>query len=168
VSPNLKAFLDMIAYSEIGPALLAVSDNGYNVIVGSTPANPILFTDYSKHPRQRQQITPTLASDAAGRYQFMGRYWEHYQKQLDLPDFGPESQDKWAIQLIKECGAMHSIESGLVSNAITSCRSRWASFPGAGYNQHEHKMADLVAAYVDAGGAGRDGTTGSSTSKGIA
>ena len=153
MSPNLKAFLDMIAHSEIGPALLAKSDDGYNVIVGSTPAHPILFNDYSQHPRLYQKAQN---SDAAGRYQFMGRYWEHYRDQLQLPDFGPESQDNWAIQLIRECGALHAIESGLIASAIASCRSRWASFPGAGYQQHENQMAELVSAYVDAGGGGRD------------
>ena len=45
-SPNLKAFLDMIAFSEIGPTLLAASDNGYDVLVGGT-----LFHGYADHPR---------------------------------------------------------------------------------------------------------------------
>jgi hypothetical protein len=54
MSPNLKAFLDMIAWSEIGPALLAKSDNGYNVCVGSTPEKPILLA----MPRTRSGATP--------------------------------------------------------------------------------------------------------------
>ena len=149
MSRNLRAFLDMIAFSEIGPGLLRVSDNGYNVIVGSTPARPILFTDYSKHPRLYQKAQN---SDAAGRYQFMGRYWDFYRKQLDLPDFGPQSQDKWAIQLIKECRGLALIERGAFPLAVESCRSRWASFPGAGYNQHENSLASLTDAYTDAGG----------------
>ncbi|MCF3972008.1 lysozyme, partial [Pseudomonas aeruginosa] len=28
----------------------------------------------------------------------------------------------------------------------------WASLPGAGYGQHEHKLADLLAMYRKAGG----------------
>lgn len=149
VNPNLRAFLDMIAYSEIGPALLRVSDNGYNVIVGSTPAKPILFTDYSQHPRQFQAW---VNSDAAGRYQFMGRYWEHYRVQLGLPNFGPKSQDLWACQLIRECRAMPLIDAGEFSAAVHACRSRWASLPGAGYGQHENDLAALETAYKDAGG----------------
>ncbi len=155
MSPNLKAFLDMIAYSEIGAPLLAASDNGYNVIVGSTPDRPILFADYSKHPQMRQTITlkgRTISSDAAGRYQFMGRYWAHYKLQLRLPDFGPDSQDRWAIQLVKECRALDDIETGHLARAIGKCASRWASFPGAGYNQPEHRMDTLEAAYEKAGG----------------
>lgn len=155
MSPNLRAFLDTVAYSEIGPALLAISDNGYNVVVGSTPDAPILFHDYSQHPRLRQTVQlkgRTISSDAAGRYQFMGRYWPHYRLQLRLPDFGPQSQDRWAVQLIKECRALDDIETGHFIRAIGKCASRWASFPGAGYNQPEHRMDTLEAAYEAAGG----------------
>lgn len=155
MSPNLQAFLDMIAYAEIGPELLALSDNGYNVIVGSTPNNPILFHDYSKHPQQRQAVTmrgAIIYSDAAGRYQFMGRYWPHYKIQLSLPDFGPASQDRWAVQLIKECHALDDIDVGHLTRAVAKCSSRWASFPGAGYGQPEKRMASLENAYERAGG----------------
>lgn len=155
MSPNIAAFLDMIAYSEIGQGLLAVSDNGYDVIVGSTPEKPILFTDYSKHPQLRQTVVfkgKKINSDAAGRYQFMGRYWPFYKLQLKLPDFGPESQDRWAVQLVKECRALDDVETGHVARAIGKCSSRWASFPGAGYNQPEHRLDTLEAAYEKAGG----------------
>ena len=40
--PNLAAYLDLIAFSEIGRDLLKHSDDGYNVIVGGG-----LFVDYS-------------------------------------------------------------------------------------------------------------------------
>lgn len=149
MSQNLKAFLDMIAHSEIGPALLAKSDNGYNVCVGSTPAAPILFHSYAAHPRLRNAATN---SDAAGRYQFMGRYWAIYKGQLNLPDFGPASQDKWAVQLIRECHALDDIEFGRFDVAVFKCRSRWASLPGAGYHQHENSLAALRLAYSEAGG----------------
>lgn len=149
MSPNLKAFLDMIAISEIGPQLLVKSDNGYNVCVGSTPAQPILFPSYATHPRRRSDAQD---SDAAGRYQFMGRYWEHYRVQLNLPDFGPASQDKWCIQLIRECHAIDAIEAGRFDEAISLCRSRWASLPGAGYGQRENKLTDLRQAYIKSGG----------------
>jgi muramidase (phage lysozyme) len=93
-----------------------------------------------------------MNSDAAGRYQCMGRYWPFYKIKLSLPDFGPESQDKWAVQLIKECRALDDIETGHVAKAIAKCSSRWASFPGAGYGQHEHRLATLEDAYEAAGG----------------
>lgn len=149
MSPNLKAFLDLIAFSEIGPALLAKSDNGYNVMVGSTPEAPLLFPSYAEHPRIHNDA---CNSDAAGRYQFMGRYWSVYKAQLGLPDFGPASQDKWAVQLLRECHAIDDIEDGHVVVAIGKCASRWASLPGAGYGQRENRLTDLVAAYGRSGG----------------
>jgi muramidase (phage lysozyme) len=140
---NQRAFLDMIAYSEIGPKLLSESDNGYNVIVGGT-----LFSDYSDHPRQSIKL-PRLGikSTAAGRYQILSRYFDAYKKILKLPDFSPASQDKIALQLIHECRALDEIDSGDIEGAIKLCRSRWASLPGADYGQHENKLDDLLAAY---------------------
>lgn len=149
---NRTAFLDMIAHSEIGPALLAKSDRGYNVIVGSTPMSPTLFQSYVDHPRKLVLIRPGLWSTAAGRYQVLAHYFDVYKAQLRLPDFSPASQDAIALQLIGECHALDDINAGRVEMAITKCCSRWASLPGAGYQQHENAMSDLVAAYQAAGG----------------
>ena len=151
VTKNMQAFLDMIAHSEIGPIMLAMpeTDNGYRVIVGSTPKKLILMDNYVTHPQLYQK---SMNSDAAGRYQFMGRYWPFYRRQLGLLDFGPESQDKWARQLIRECGATQAVEEGRFPLAVELCKSRWASFPGAGYSQPEHSLASLQDAYTKAGG----------------
>ncbi len=149
LSPNLNAFLDTVAFAEIGPKLLKISDDGYRCCVGSTPVKPILFNDYSKHPRIRSE---KMNSDAAGRYQFMGKFWLYYRDGLNLPDFGPESQDRWAIQLIRECKALDDIEVGKFPEAVHKCRSRWASFPGASYGQPEKSMAAMIDAYEKAGG----------------
>ena len=155
--PQLRAFFALIKWSEIGPGLLAASDDGYDVCVGSTPDAPILFTDYSRHPGDYPggpgiSRNPKMNSDAAGFAQFMGRYWPFYRDQLKLPDFGKTSQEIWCRQMIIECGALADIENGHVEAAVYKCRSRWASFPGASYGQHEQKLADLFKAFTDAGG----------------
>lgn len=150
-----KAFLDMIAFSEIGPALLTKSDNGYNVIVGSTAAAPILFSSYSDHPRKLMELVikgKPIMSTAAGRYQLLQRYFDVYRKQLRLRDFSPASQDAIALQQIKERRALADIEVGNFAAAVDKCRNIWASLPGAGYGQHEQKLADLQAAFTRAGG----------------
>jgi hypothetical protein len=98
-SANISAFLDMIAVSELGVWLIAHSDDGYNVCVGShgpiarigkptIQPDLILFDSYLAHPRKRNV---KMNSDAAGRYQLMGRYYEPYKKQLGLKDFSPET-----------------------------------------------------------------------------
>lgn len=149
---NRKAFLDMIAFSELGSELLALSDNGYNVIVGSTPAKPILMKSYDDHPRVLVKLSPTLSSTAAGRYQSLARYFDAYRRQLGLKDFSPVAQDAIALQQIKEQGALALIDAGQFDKAVTKCANIWASLPGAGYGQHENKIADLRMAFTKAGG----------------
>lgn len=150
--PQIKAFLDMIAWSELGEELLDLSDDGYNVIVGSTPSRPILFHDYSDHPRRLITIRHGLKSSAAGRYQILARIYDAYRQPLRLRNFGPDAQDRIAIKLITECDATDDIIHGDIKAAIAKCASRWASLPGAGYGQHEHKIALLIEAFKNAGG----------------
>lgn len=150
---NRQAFRDAIAYSEIGPELLKLSDNGYNVVVGSTPANPVLFHTYDDHPRQRVWLPAiNVWSTAAGRYQILARYFDAYKDQLSLAGFGPVSQDKIAMQLIGECKALDDIDAGRFEAAMGKCKTRWASLPNAGFGQHENKMETLQAAYLQSGG----------------
>jgi muramidase (phage lysozyme) len=161
---NVCAFLDMLAFAEIGPAMLAQSDDGYNVLVGSLPGAMSTFDGYGDHPLPNKHDAVEYAngvySTAAGRYQILSRYWNHYKSQLGLPDFGPESQDRYAIQQIKEQRALDFIKRGDITESIGRCRNIWASLPGAGYGQHEHALGDLMRAYVEAGGqlSGEDKT----------
>ena len=155
MNSNLKAFLYMIAWSELGPEVIRQSDNGYNVLVGSLPDMVLTFSSYHRHPGVLLDMDGKpggLESTAAGRYQILGRYWRPYCKQLGLADFSPASQDAIAMQLIRECRAMTDINAGRISLAIDKCRSRWASLPGAGYGQHEHTLSNLIEAYIGAGG----------------
>ena len=148
MTPNLQAFLDTIAYSEIGPTLLAASDRGYDVLVGGT-----LFDGYEDHPRKLVWLPRlNINSTAAGRYQVLERYFDAYSKLLSLEDFTPPSQDAIAIQQIKERGALPLIESGDFSAALSRVSNIWASLPGANYGQHTNKLAALQQAYIDAGG----------------
>lgn len=166
MNPNRKAFLDMIAFSEgvrTGQHPLTKQD-GYDVIVTGT-SGPSVFSSFVCHPfapeypgnsgYKRPSVIVNkqgLTSNAAGRYQFMLRDWKHYRDQLALPDFGPESQDKWAIQLIRERGALPLIDGGSFADAVARCSNLWASLPGAGYGQHENRIERLQTAYLAAGG----------------
>jgi muramidase (phage lysozyme) len=148
ISKNLSAFLTMIGHSE-GTIDVKSSDNGYNVIVGGG-----LFDSYNSHPRPNILCKSLgIYSSAAGRYQILARYFDAYKKQLGLPDFSPESQDKIAIQLIKECSALNDIEAGILESAIKKCSSRWASFPNAQYGQKKNSITMLKNIYLRAGGS---------------
>nr|WP_249178670.1 glycoside hydrolase family 104 protein [Burkholderia vietnamiensis] len=131
--------------------MLARSDDGYNVLVGSTLARPLLFSSYAAHPNVLNRQIP-VPSTAAGRYQILARWWRIYQAQMKLPDFGPVSQDRYALQQLREHGALPLIDAGRFREAVAKVSNVWASLPGAGYGQHENDIVRLQAAYQAAGG----------------
>lgn len=148
INRQRKAFLDMLAWSEgTDNGRQPTKNHGYDVIVGGS-----LFTCYADHPRKLVTLNPKLKSTAAGRYQLLARYWDAYRKQLGLNDFSPTSQDAVALQQIKERGALPLIDHGDIRQAIDRCSNIWASLPGAGYGQFEHKADALIAKFKAAGG----------------
>ncbi|WP_447556412.1 glycoside hydrolase family 24 protein [Vreelandella sp. EE22] len=151
---NVCAFLDMLAFAELHTPMLKDprTDNGYRVIVGSLPSKLNLMASYDDHPRQLINIRKGLSSTAAGRYQILSRFWDHYQPALGLPDFGPLSQDRYAIQQLREQRALPLIQAGRITDAIARCSNIWASLPGAGYGQHEHSLQRLLLEFKRAQG----------------
>jgi muramidase (phage lysozyme) len=156
---NVKAFLDMLAYSEgtSGP-------DGYRTLFGGG-----LFDDFADHPRRafqfKNKLGQRLWTTAAGRYQFMAispipgtsqftksNTWDTLKAKLSLPDFSPESQDLAALELVRQRGALTDVQAGRFNAAVTKCAPIWASLPGAGYAQTERKFSTLVAAFQSAGG----------------
>lgn len=152
ISKNLRAFLDMLAWSEGTSNSRYTKNDGYDVIVGGIDS-PNTFSSYVDHPGVLVTVNRNgLKSTAAGRYQLLHRYWKIYKDQLGLKDFSPASQDAVAIQQIKERRALADIEAGRIESAIEKCKNIWASLPGAGYGQKEHGVAPLVAKYKADGG----------------
>lgn len=157
ISKNLNAFLDMLRWSEGTSTSPITKDEGYDIIVTGVDGKE-RFDDYSTHPfenRKPKQVNKKgLLSSASGGYQFLKTNWPHYKALLKLPDFSPLSQDKWAIQLIRECkGALQFIEQGRLFEAVNAVRHLWASLPGAGYDQPEHSFAKLTEVYLNKGGS---------------
>ncbi|MCD7039656.1 glycoside hydrolase family 104 protein [Pseudomonas sp. MAFF 311095] len=157
-SRNALAFLDMLAWSEGTSTSPATSVDGYDVIVTGIDRKPEVFTDFSDHPfakgrRSKVINSKGLTSNASGRYQQMLKDWPYYRTLLALPDFSPISQDLLALQHIRECRALPDVHAGRVESAIAKCRNIWASLPGAGYGQREHRLGDLIQQYRLASGA---------------
>jgi muramidase (phage lysozyme) len=157
ISANLNAMLDVLAYAEGTSTSRITLNDGYDVVV-SGPDGPEIFSDYSTHPfehRKAKRVNPqiNLFSTAAGRYQHLVRHWPHYKAVLNLKDFGPESQDKWAIQLIRERRALAMIEEGRFDEAINRIANLWASLPGANYpGQRMRDLRTLRELFVKKGG----------------
>ena len=155
--PNRTAFLAMLAYSEGTGTSPATANKGYDVVVTGLDGKPEVFTDYSDHPfmhRAPKVINSHgLVSTASGRYQILVHDWPYYKKMLGLPDFGPASQDQYALQLIRERCALPLIDGGHVALAIDACHSLWASLPGANYpGQAMRSLQYLISVYAAAGG----------------
>lgn len=155
---NIGAFLSVIRYAE-GTA----GSNGYRTLFGGG-----LFDGFGDHPRIARQFTDKLGrrlwTSAAGAYQFMAvsptsaggstrvNTWDRVKAALDLLDFSPFNQDRAALFLIEEKGALDDVRAGRFGEAINKVRGVWASLPGAGYNQPEKSLASLQAVFVSAGG----------------
>jgi muramidase (phage lysozyme) len=171
LSPNVAAFLDTIAASEIGASLLALpaADDGYAVLVGATPARPLTFGSYARHPGDpalgtARYFDAALDSTAAGRYQInwptyedlITRLWPTTGRTTLMASVGfdPMTQDALTVEKLREVGALDLVEAGQFDQAVLTCGAHeaWASFPGSTAGQHLQKMEMLRAAFVAAGG----------------
>lgn len=155
---NVAAFLMVIRHAE-GTG----TPDGYRTMFGYR-----YFDSFADHPRDPIQFTDKLGrrlwTSAAGAYQFMAvsplptggttrsNTWDRMADKLGLIDFSPASQDRAAVGLIDEAGALGDVQAGRFDQAIAKVRRIWASLPGAGYSQPERTLPDLRLAFVRAGG----------------
>lgn len=140
IPKNLSAVIDTIAYSEMGN-LMTVGDEAYNILVGSTVANPLLFNSYADHPRI---YNAKFNSTAAGLYQIIKGTFDQYKLKLGLTGFYPEDQDRIAIGLIKDKGAYNDALEGNLYRVFLAVSPVWASLPYSTAGQHTNKMNDLL------------------------
>lgn len=148
ISSQLKAFLDVIAWTEgtdrnIGDG----TRTGYDIMFTFAK-----FTSFTDHPR-RLQRSGGLVSDAAGRYQFLSTTWDG----LGLSSFAPQNQDRGAVKLIQRRGALNLIEAGRIRSALDSLSFEWASLPDStGVGRYPPQpiipVRDIESLFVQAGG----------------
>ena len=149
INNQRKAFLDMLAWSG---ELITDVQKTRNLVMTSLQAEsyllitPITLANVTLNPKTPINRRRTL--------QLLSRWWDAYRKQLGLKDFS-RSQDAVALQQIKERGALPMIDRGDIRQAIDRCSNIWASLPGAGYGQFEHKADSLIAKFKEAGGTVR-------------
>lgn len=146
---NIRIMLDLISRAE--------GNTKYNTIVGGGE-----FNDFSTHPKKTvniKSLKKIIPSDAAGRYQIMGFNWGPYSSRLGLKDFSPESQDKIAIQMLADRGALNSILKGDFKDAVGKAKNVWTSLPSTEKKYHqgygpknwkwlESNVADLKKQYT--------------------
>lgn len=126
-NPNVRIFLDLIAEAE-------GVKHGYNTGFGNT-----VIESLADHPRERKAFTQTdgkkNTTTAAGRYQFLADTWDDVAKKLKLTDFGPESQDLAAVELLRRNGALPAIMEGDFETGVAKSGRTWASLPSSTYAQ---------------------------------
>ena len=151
INNQRKAFLDMLAWSEgTDNGRQKTRNHGYDVIVGGE-----LFTDYLDH----------LANLSATQTQINRRRT----LPASFPLVGCLLQAAWPERLLSEkvrtlwyCSRLRSvalylmIDRGDIRQAIDRCSNIWASLPGAGYGQFEHKADSLIENSKEAGGTVRE------------
>ena len=149
INNQRKAFLDMLAWSEgTDNGRQKTRNHGYDVIVGCLLLiTPITLANLSRKPKTQINRRRTLPAS----FPLVGCLHDSL-----LKDFSPKSQDAVALQQIKERGALPMIDRGDIRQAIDRCSNIWASLPGAGYGQFEHKADSLIAKFKEAGGTVRD------------
>lgn len=138
ISPNARRWLNLISYAEgtwggRGPR--------YDITFGYTP-----ITNFSQHPN-RVVRSGGIASAAAGAYQFMPTTWQRAAVAAKVRDFGPQSQDRAALQLIRWRG-VDPDRSPITPENIARLSGEWASFPTmkgvSAYNQPNKSFQQLL------------------------
>lgn len=140
--PQVRRFLDILSRAE---GTYGKGDDGYNVAFGGS-------TDvtYDKHPQKLYSFTQTDGkknqTSAAGRYQILAKTYQGLQKKLGTGDFSPATQDKMAIELIRQNGALDNVITGDYTGAVSKLGNVWASLPSSNYAQPKRSMEELMGA----------------------
>lgn len=135
----------MLCAIRLGEGTYYQGEAGYRVLVGGR-----LLPDgwERRHPHLIVKLTPTLSSSAAGAYQILWRTWDTCRLALNLPDFGPRSQDRAALFLIRHRLADPEMFPSLsMQTLLRRCNREWASLPGSPYGQRTVPMSGLLGVY---------------------
>ena len=156
---NIAAFLAMVRHAEgtaQGGNPYAVCF-GYKHTIGNFADHPAITGEWrgEKLPDamcKNAGFGPGCVSTAAGAYQIIRPTWTRLKNKLGLPDFGPQSQDAAAVQLIADRGALEDVKGGRIVQAIEKCRNEWASLPGNFAKQGQRSQGQLIAWFQQSGG----------------
>lgn len=147
---DVQAFLYMIRSCEHRFPTDVVNDDCYEIFYGGTR-----FDDLSDHPVITGELAPVplpehmckaaglnspCYSTAAGAYQMIRPTWTRLRDQLGLDDFSKDSQDRAAVELLRQNGIIAMIEAGEIEAAIKKAGKVWAGLPGNTYQQSPKQL----------------------------
>jgi muramidase (phage lysozyme) len=116
--PKVQKMLNLIGRAE---------GADYDTIVGGKKK----IQDFSQHPNVIGLRTAQGPSRAAGKYQITKGTYDKYAPRLGITDFSPASQDKIALQLLHDSGALKDVLKGKFKSAIEKAGGTWMSLPSS-------------------------------------
>ena len=143
-TPQIKAFLDMVAVREVGGYFdYAMSSQWYY-----TAINNVRFTE-AEAMRPNPPFARFPWTKAAGRYQIIPKTWDYIKERNpgQFTNFLPESQDRAAYFLMSYRGMVPYINAGDIQTAIRKGRNEWTSLPGAAEQQSGWTMEKALKYY---------------------
>ena len=135
------------------------NDAAYQIFYGGAR-----FNDLSDHPVNTGEMKPVKLPDAmcraagfgpgcvttaAGAYQIIRPTWNRLRDKLGLADFSPASQDRAAVELLEESGAMELLGLDDVQGAIRAASKVWASLPGSTAQQNPKTLAYALDRFAE-------------------
>ena len=160
----LSAFLFMIRSTEHVYPRDVIGDAAYSIFYGGSKFqnfadHPVITGEKKGVPLPDQYckaagLKPGCVSTAAGAYQLIKGTWTRLRDRLNLPDFSPLSQDRAAVGLLEEIGAVDLIYAGDIEGAIHKASKIWASLPGSTAQQNPKALAYALNRFDDGLAAG--------------
>ncbi|MBW4558445.1 MAG: peptidoglycan DD-metalloendopeptidase family protein [Trichormus sp. ATA11-4-KO1] len=142
-TPQVKAFLDMIAVREVGGYFsFQITREWY-----FTGINNTRFTEAEAAKGYPTSITQWTR--ASGRYQIIPKTWRYIQSRNPgkFKDFLPTSQDRAAFWLMGQRKMIAPLLAGDIREAIRRGRNEWTSLPGAAEQQTGWTVDAAIAYY---------------------
>ena len=127
---RVRAFLLLLASRE---SKTIFQSEGYQETYRTLPGKG-KFSSFLTHPFAENEA----ASTASGAYGILRKTWKSYLPKLNLPEgsdlFSPIVQDRIAVSIMEENGALGLIRKGKVEEGakILAGKLQWASLPGGG------------------------------------
>ena len=118
-------------------------------LVGGEP-----FTDYPITLANLSLPTQNSNQQAPDATSFFSCWWDAYRKQFT--ERLSEKSGRCGIAADRPWRFTYAIDRGDIRQAIDRCSNIWASLPGAGYGQFEHKADSLDCKFKEAGGTVRE------------
>jgi muramidase (phage lysozyme) len=144
---NTQLFSDFIGMMETGRA----GPEAYRIGFGGGRID-----DLSKHPNISKAFKETTGNTntttAAGKHQYLNSTWQGLSAKTGTKDFSPEAQEANFRALLKEKGALASVEAGDFAGAVQKLGKTWASLPTSPHPQGKKTWAEASAVMAKLGG----------------